>query len=189
MEDNEMKTLILYGSPSTNSHTKKLLDIALDAIHGDTKILDAYRANIAPCQDCKYCFHKNGCSIKDDMIEIYEYIHECDNVIIASPMHFGVVSAPLMTVFSRLQPYWSNEFIRKCAGDIPKKKKGLLLMTTGADWMNMELLTEGVTNTAFHHLNAQSVGSVYAKRTDDIPIHKNRQVIERTRFLAKELSM
>ncbi len=74
---------------------------------GTQKNIDAYRANIAPCKDCKYCFHKDGCSIKDDMTEIYSYVKECDNVIIASPMHFEIVSAPLVTLFSRLQTYWS----------------------------------------------------------------------------------
>lgn len=183
-----MKTLVLFGSPLKDSHTRKLLDIALNEIEGEAKLIDAYNSKIAPCIDCKFCFHKKGCSIKDDMTAIYDYISECDNVIIASPMHFGVVSAPLMTIFSRLQPYWSNEFVRRSEEDIPKQKKGLLLMTTGADWMNIELLAEGVANTAFHHLNAHSVGSVYAKKTDDKPILENKAVIHRAQFLARELN-
>ncbi len=183
-----MKTIVFYASPKENSHTKKLLDIALREIEGEVKIVDVYRSNIAPCKDCRFCFQKSGCSIKDDMTEIYAYLADCDAVLIASPMHFGVVSAPLMTLFSRLQPYWSNEFIRKSEQDIPKLKKGLLLMTTGADWMNIELLTEGVTNTAFHHMNAQSVGSVYAKETEEHPIEKNEAAIAKTKFLACALN-
>ena len=59
-----MKTLVFYGSPHSNSHTKVLLDAMLEELHGEVKIVDCYKANIAPCKDCKYCFHKKGCSIK-----------------------------------------------------------------------------------------------------------------------------
>ena len=103
-----MKTIVFYGSPAKDSHTKHLLDETLSVLEGEVKIVDCYNADIAPCKDCKYCFKKRGCSIKDDMTELYDYIDECDAVIIASPMHFGIVSAPTYKVFSRLQSYWSN---------------------------------------------------------------------------------
>ena len=89
-----MKTIVFYGSPAKDSHTKHLLDETLSVLEGEVKIVDCYNADIAPCKDCKYCFKKRGCSIKDDMTELYDYIDECDAVIIASPMHFGIVSAP-----------------------------------------------------------------------------------------------
>ena len=99
-----MKTLVFYGSPLENSHTKVLLNAMLEELKGEIKFVDCYRANIAPCKDCKYCFKRQGCSIKDDMQETYAYIKECDAVIIATPMHFGTVSGPML-----FQSAWASQ--------------------------------------------------------------------------------
>lgn len=183
-----MKTLVLYGSPMKQSHTKDLLDEMLDVLEGEVKFVDCYKANIAPCKDCKYCFHKKGCSIKDDMQEIYDYIDDCDAVIIATPMHFGIVSAPMYTLFTRLQSYWSNRHIRKVDEDMPKEKYGALLVTTGGNWVNMELLIEGVADFAFDHMEAECIGTVFAKQTDANPAKENEKAKEKARYLAARLN-
>lgn len=152
------------------------------------KIVDCYNADIAPCKDCKYCFKKRGCSIKDDMTELYDYIDECDAVIIASPMHFGIVSAPTYKVFSRLQSYWSNRHIRHVEEEKPKPKYGALLVTTGGNWVNMELLIEGVADFAFDHMEAECIGSVFAKETDTHPVKENEKAKEKARYLGKRLN-
>lgn len=183
-----MKTLVLYGSPMKQSHTKDLLDEMLNVLEGDVKFVDCYKANIAPCKDCKYCFHKKGCSIKDDMQEIYDYIDDCDAVIIATPMHFGIVSAPMYTLFTRLQSYWSNRHIRKVDEDKPKEKYGALLVTTGGNWVNMERLIEGVADFAFDHMETECIGAVFAKETDANPAKDNEKAKEKARYLAARLN-
>lgn len=183
-----MKTIVFYGSPAKDSHTKHLLDETLSVLEGEVKIVDCYNADIAPCKDCKYCFKKRGCSIKDDMTELYDYIDECDAVIIASPMHFGIVSAPTYKVFSRLQSYWSNRHIRHVEEEKPKPKYGALLVTTGGNWVNMELLIEGVADFAFDHMEAKCIGSVFAKETDTHPVKENEKAKEKARYLGKRLN-
>ncbi len=179
-----MKTLILYGSPKADGHTKHLLDAMLSKLHGEVKIVDCYHADIAPCIDCGYCHKRRGCSIKDDMIPLYDYIDVCDAVIIATPMHFGTVSAPMYTMFTRLQSYWSNSFIRKNKAEKPKRKYGALLVTSGNRWMNMELLIEGVTRFAFEHMETECIGTVYAKKTDTLPAAENKPALMRARQLS-----
>ena len=183
-----MKTIVFYGSPAKDSHTKHLLDETLSVLEGEVKIVDCYNADIAPCKDCKYCFKKRGCSIKDDMTELYNYIDECDAVIIASPMHFGIVSAPTYKVFSRLQSYWSNRHIRHVEEEKPKPKYGALLVTTGGNWVNMELLIEGVADFAFDHMEEECIGSVFAKETDTHPVKENEKAKEKARYLGKRLN-
>ena len=50
--------------------------------------------------DCRYCWHKKGCSIKDGMRDIYQKIEEADNIVLASPMYFhsitGGIKGPLI---------------------------------------------------------------------------------------------
>ena len=183
-----MKTLVLYGSPKSDSHTKHLLDVMLMELEGEVKVVDCYHANISPCRDCKYCFKKKGCSIKDDMTKLYDYIDICDAVVIATPMHFGIISAPMYTLFTRLQSYWSNRHIRKNDGDKPKDKYGALLVTTGGKWVNMELLMDGVVDFAFDHMEAECIGTVYAKQTDQNPVRENEKAKEKARYLARRLN-
>ena len=183
-----MKTIVFYGSPIKDSHTKHLLNEILEVLEGEVKFVDCYNVNIAPCKDCKYCFHKKGCSIQDDMTELYDYIDECDAVIIATPMHFGIVSAPMYKVFTRLQSYWSNRHIRKIDEDKPKDKYGALLVTTGGNWVNMELLIEGVVDFAFDHMETESIGSVFAKETDTHPAKDNEKAKAKARYLASRLN-
>lgn len=182
-----MKTLVLYGSPMKQSHTKDLLDVLLKELDGEIRIVDCYKADIAPCRDCKYCFKKRGCSMKDDMTGLYDYIDECDAVVIATPMHFGIVSAPMFTLFTRLQTYWSNRNIRHEQSHTPKKKYGALIVTTGGNWVNMELLMQGVTEFAFDHMEAECIGSVFAKETDINPAKTNRHAVEKAACLGRML--
>lgn len=183
-----MKTLVFYGSPHSNSHTKVLLNAMLEELHGEVKIVDCYKANIAPCKDCKYCFHKKGCSIKDEMQEVYDYIEECDAVIIATPMHFGTVTGPMLNVFTRLQSYWSSRHIRKENKDEIKPKYGALAVTTGGNWVNMNLLMEGTVDFAFDHMETEQIGSVYSKVTDTFPTEQNKKALEKAKYLAQRLN-
>lgn len=84
-----MKTLIFNGSPRINGDTSSLVHKITEKTAGEYRIVDAYRCRISPCLDCRYCWKNNGCAIDDEMQEIYHYIQECDNILIASPLHFS----------------------------------------------------------------------------------------------------
>lgn len=108
-----MKTLILNGSPRINGDTVSLLSILTQKISGDYKVVNAYRTAISPCIDCRYCWKNSGCAINDEMQEIYDYIEECDNVLIASPIYFSELTGKLLDVGSRFQTYFCAKFFRK----------------------------------------------------------------------------
>ena len=108
-----MKTLILNGSPRANGDTAALIKLLVNELKGDVKIVDSYKADVKACIDCRYCWKHPGCSIQDGMQEIYDYIQECDNVIIASPIFFTELSGSLLALSSRLQTYFCARFIRK----------------------------------------------------------------------------
>ncbi len=184
-----MKTLILNGSPNKDGNTVALINEIKSVLKGEIKVVDAYRVNISPCKDCRYCFSKKGCSIKDDMQDIYDYLEDCDAVVVATPMHFGTVSGPLFTICTRLQRYWSSKNnVRKNDPDNLKPKYGALLVTTGGKWVNMELLIEGAVDFLFDHVNAEQIGSVFAYQTDANPAKDNVKALEKTRYLGQRLN-
>ena len=83
-----MKTLILNGSPRANGDTSSLVEKLINALEGDSYIANAYRCNISPCIDCRYCWENDACKICDEMQEVYSYIQICDNIVIVSPFIF-----------------------------------------------------------------------------------------------------
>lgn len=51
-----MKTLILNGSPRIIGDTVSFIKKITERIAGGYRIADAYRCNISPCLDCRYCW-------------------------------------------------------------------------------------------------------------------------------------
>ncbi len=72
-----MKVLILNGSPRTNGDTNYIINKLKDKFPKDTQFeeINAFKDNIKPCADCRYCWNNKGCSIKDKMNEIRNIIN------------------------------------------------------------------------------------------------------------------
>ena len=122
-----MKTLILNGSPRKNGDTAALL--AALRLSGEVELLDAFHTEVSPCLDCRYCRTHAGCSIKDGMEDIYRKIEESDNIILASPVWFGSLPGPLLTLVSRAQTLFSGWFFRK--EQKKRGKKGAVILVGG----------------------------------------------------------
>lgn len=162
-----MKTLILIGSPRENGDTMALVKEFICHLNGEYIIIDSYNCNIRPCIDCRYCWKNVGCSIKDEMQEVYDYIQQSDNVLIASPLYFSELTGQLLSVMSRLQTYFCSRFFRKEV-PIKKAKKGGVILVGGGDGS-----IEKAYNTAcvlLRHMNAIDIAPVvYSHKTNDTP--------------------
>ena len=51
-----MKTLIFNGSPRKNGETAYMIRTLQKNLGGEFKVVNAYRADIRPCIDCRWCF-------------------------------------------------------------------------------------------------------------------------------------
>ncbi len=162
-----MKTLILNGSPRITGDTIQLIKNITANIAGEYRIVDAYRCNISPCVDCRYCWEKQGCAINDEMQEIYEYIQDCDNILIASPIYFSELTGKLLDVGSRLQTYFCARYFRK-EEPILKSKKGAVILVGGGDGnINKPYDT---ACTLLHHMNCYNIHkAVYSHNTNERP--------------------
>ena len=69
-----MKTLVIFGAARQKGHTKQMVDLFLEHLDGEKEIIDAYRTDVKPCMDCRYCWKTKACAIKDGMQEIYQKI-------------------------------------------------------------------------------------------------------------------
>lgn len=170
-----MKTLIINGSPRIGGDTESLIDIIRKNLVGECRVLNAYRCNISPCMDCRYCWEKSGCAIEDEMQEIYDYIQVCDNVVIASPIYFSELTGRLLDVGSRLQTYFCARFFRK-EEVIPKSKKGAVILVGGGDG-HMDKAYETAC-TLLHHMNCHTIHEgVFSHNTNERPAISDEQAL------------
>lgn len=178
------KTLIFNGSPRKKGETVYLIHQIQKELSGEVMVVDAYYAHIKPCIDCRYCFQEEGCAIHDDMEAVYDFMEECDNIILASPVYFGELSGQLLAVLSRLQTYFSARFIRKTE-PLPKKKKGALLLTAGS--FGPREKSEDTAKFLLEQMNAQWVGTIYCDNTDKDPVNLRKNIAEEISTLAAAL--
>lgn len=178
-----MKTLILNGSPRKNGDTKSLLEILIKKLDGEYRIVDAYYCGIKPCVDCRWCWKNEGCCVKDDMQEIYHYIQECDNILIASPIYFSEITGELLSLASRLQTYFSAKYLRK-ETPVQKEKRGAVILVGGGVGPTQKpyetacFLLRLLNATEIHPL-------VYSLHSDHSPAVNNPEAVQGVKDLAQ----
>ena len=147
-----MKVLILNGSPRSNGDTAYILEALKSRFPCGTEFetMNTYAADIQPCNDCRYCWEKEGCCIKDEMEILWK--DDYDVLIIASPLYMSFVTPPLFSVISRLNHIWSNHYFLKTPMSL-KPKKGILILAGGGDGSPDPAVR--IAKTAFRFLNAE----------------------------------
>ena len=182
-----MRTLVLFGAARENGYTKKLLDSFLEEGEGEIKIIDAFRIkNIKPCIDCRYCFLKRQCSIKDSMQDVYAAIDEADCIVLATPMYFNSVTGPMKLIIDRLQMYWAGT--RRKDREKEKLKKGVILMIGGApafenQFLGGELVLKGVLSD----LSSECMGIVSVPNSDLITKEQFKYYINDTKAISRKI--
>lgn len=170
-----MKTLILNGSPRPGGDTAGLLRLLKESLTGEFRQVDAYRANISPCVDCRYCKEHSGCAIQDEMQALYAYIQDCDNILIASPIYFSELTGRLLDVGSRLQTYFCARYFRKEV-PIQKPKRGAILLVGGGDG-SPEKAAE-TARTLLRFMNCKDIcETVCSHNTDKVPAVEDAQAV------------
>ena len=170
-----MKTLILNGSPRAQGDTMSLINKVIAGLDGECKLVNAYRCDISPCVDCRYCWEDDGCAVKDEMQEVYSYIQDCDNILIASPIYFSELTGKMLDVGSRLQTYFCARFFRKI-DPIAKQKKGAVILVGGGDGrVNKPYET---ACTLLHHMNCYNIYPVvFSHDTNVRPAIEDRKAM------------
>ena len=180
-----MKTLILNGSPRSGGDTSALIAALTRSLTGEVKLIDCYAAGIAPCTDCRYCREKPACAASDGMEEIYSYLTECDSVVIASPVHYGELSAGLLSVASRFQVYSSALIFRHEALPVSAKRGAVLLAQGGSGGAERAFET---ARLIFFSLGIRDVlPPVCTLATDMLPASGDKAALESAAGLARLL--
>ena len=175
------KTLIINGSPRIHGNTAAMIGELRRHLTGEVVELSAFRANIAPCVDCRACWDTAKCVVQDDMSILYE--DDFDNVVIASPVYFSTLPGSVLSMMSRMQPWHAATFfLEKPLKQRPKKSAALL--TAGG---------KGNQAGANHHLRAffkmlnakgYEEHTVCSPNTDTIPSWEDTEAMTKIKELA-----
>jgi multimeric flavodoxin WrbA len=110
-----------------------LIKVLRQELEGEVVELSVHRDRVSPCLDCRYCLTRAQCAIHDDMDVVYA--DDYDNLVIASPVYYGQLTGPMVSLASRLQIY------REVKHDPPpwfvqRPKRGAAILTGGgkANW-------------------------------------------------------
>jgi multimeric flavodoxin WrbA len=183
-----IKVLVLLGSPRKKGNSAILAEqIAKGAKSGNAKVKTIYLhgKNIAPCKGCMSCQKKGskGCSIRDDMQEIYLKLIEADAWVIASPVYWFTMSAQTKIFMDRcfaLPAYQKDPF---------RGKRIAIAMTYGDE----DPFTSGCINAlrtfqdAYGYTESPIVGMVYGSAMDAGQIRFNEKVMQDAFDLGKKL--
>ncbi len=177
-----MKTLIINGSPRKNGDTASLINVLTEQLNGEYRIINAYYSDISPCIDCRYCWENAGCSINDEMAEIYDYIVDCDNVVLASPIYFSQPTGKLLDVCSRFQTYFAAKHFRNQAPLI-KSKKGAVILVGGGDG-NSQKAYETLCSVLKHINTTEIYKLVGSFNTNEVSVVEDGNVITEIKNIA-----
>lgn len=181
-----MFTLTLNGSPRDNPSSMLLSQAVTDRLPGEKKCVQAYRVSAAPCIACYRCSEEGVCFMDsgDDLHWLRKDFLRADLIVIASPLHFSSLSAPLLTIASRLQPEWHRR-----DGRPPREKPayGALVLTGGSLYPNMFEPARIVAAALFQTLGLAFAGMVTASDTDRLPVERNVASLERAAALGAKI--
>lgn len=180
-----MKTVILNGSPRPQGDTAALIAALRETLPGSVTQIDAYRAHVSPCTDCRRCWQAPGCIFDDDFAAILAQIAEADCIIVASPVYFSSLPGPLLSLCSRLQLVYTSAKHHGMRLIIGSKAGGILLCGGGeGDPAPAETVARGLLRA----MHAESLGTVLARSTDTLPARDDTDAIAAARALGEAIA-
>lgn len=182
----KMKTLIFNGSPKKNGDTEALILELTKHLDGEIKIISCYD-DIKPCNDCRYCWSKLGCSIDDYMQVIYPYLENCDNIVIASPIWFSSLSGPILNLASRIQTIYASSHFRKEPVNI-KRKNGVIIIVGAEPGTEVIPTQNALTIMKFINVHRPGIEKVYSLDTNNVPAGKDDKALSKCREVAELLN-
>ena len=181
-----MKTLILNGSPHENDDTAALIKTLTERLRSEVWIINCYTADITACTDCRCCRERIFCPINDEMQTVYSFLSECDNVVLASPVHYGELSAMLLKAASRFQMYSSALIFRREALPVRAKRGAVILVQGGSGGSERAFET---AKLIFQSIGIKDVSPlICCRNTDSLPASADEKALADIGQLAEYLN-
>ena len=166
-----MKVLGIAGSPRREGNTDILLAEVMKGAASkgaESKTIVINKLNITPCQHCDACLEKGECAIKDDMQDIYKEFEQADVIVLASPIQFMGITAPMKALIDRFQSRWARKYVLKIPPlEDERKRKGFFVSVGGTKLKNLFEPALAMIKAFFLILNIDYAGELLFKDIDE----------------------
>ncbi|MHC4088073.1 MAG: flavodoxin family protein, partial [Planctomycetota bacterium] len=109
-----VKVLGISTSPRVDGNSDLLLRQALagaESTGAEIEYISLRDLNIAPCNECNFCYKHGTCSIEDDYQMLSSKMLEADRLIFATPIFFMTVCAQAKALIDRCQCLWAHKYV------------------------------------------------------------------------------
>jgi multimeric flavodoxin WrbA len=180
--------MLLAASPHKDGYTARLAEAFLSAAEdSEIRRFDAFGLGLLYCDDCGGCRRTPGSCVKTDgMGEVYAAFEWAEVIVIATPVYFNGVPAPLKTLFDRCQCLYVKRFVHRipCAG---RKKIGVLLAASGSSDEESDHVRAQVRQV-LSCAGASLYGTVFLLHTDTLSPDDMEDALQQTRALFASVS-
>jgi multimeric flavodoxin WrbA len=128
-----MKVIGVVGSPRRGEATDTLVREVLagaEEAGAEVEVYHLHDMEVLPCRACMDCKTGDACSQQDDMQQLYGALHECDGVVIGTPIYFYNMSAQLKAFTDRLFALLAPGFERRLGEE---GRPAVFVVTQGAE--------------------------------------------------------
>lgn len=183
------KIIVVNASPRRSKNTEQISQYILEKIdymsfqtsdEVTVKYLDLKKMDFIGCIDCGYCQRHRGCSLKDDLQNIYEQFDESYATIIVTPVYFDGTPWKLKALVDRMQAIYNSKYIlNDSLIDRNRNRKGMLISLGGAPAYDTQFIgNQLVMNFMFKSINTEFEKHIKISGTDEISAIKNQYVLE-----------
>jgi multimeric flavodoxin WrbA len=166
-----MNVLGVAGSPRKNGNTDMLLaEFMRGAADKGAEVKTIFLRDLkfSTCLHCDACLEAGICRIKDDMQNVYTEMESADVIVMASPIQFMGVTAPMKAMIDRCQALWARKYVLK----VPplrdrRERKGFFLSVGGRRIPNLFEPTLVMIKTFFRIIDVTYAGELLFKGVDE----------------------
>lgn len=166
-----MKLLAVAGSPRRRGNTDLLLAELVKGAQergAEVETIVLQGLKFSTCLHCDSCLKTGVCKLKDDMQAIYDKMNAADVIVVASPVHFAGVTAPLKAMIDRCQCLWARKYVLKLPPLTPeKKRRGFFISVAGTRFKNMFEPSTAIIKNWFHVINIEYAGDLLVSGIDE----------------------
>jgi multimeric flavodoxin WrbA len=116
MDIQKKRVLGIAGSPRQGGNTDLLLAEFMKgaAAKGvEVKTIALRELKFETCTHCDSCLKEGVCIIDDDMQKVYREFEQADVIVLASPVQFSGITAPVKAMIDRFQSRWARKYLLK----------------------------------------------------------------------------
>jgi multimeric flavodoxin WrbA len=190
-----LRFVAIQGSARPRGNSRRLLDELVESARYirsdiDLELVEAYGAAVDPCIACGDCEEDQiGCARdRDSWPTLETSLRTADVLVMAAPVYFMGLPAPVKAIIDRLQAMW---WYRERGGKVatnegPFRRAGLILTAAGEG--KVFAPSRRMAMAAFNTLGFELTGEVMAGGLEEAEeAHRRQELLEAARELGRRL--